>query len=245
MHRSTTYHSTSYFDKDLSLIDQNSSLRDRYEILNQWRELTKPAETYYSTRSVLEEQQVLLDLREFIESKDPAKFIECMKSIDSLGAASLNAVKLFLIFDFNVNTEYENRFILSYSFEVEDIFDKLKDLLYGFGADVNICDENDNSILQKAASCGHENAVTWLLSKGADANNRDIFGSSVMWSAFMSEEIDIAKILVEHGAKDSKLYNAVKRLPEDHIHASIKRKALEFLESLDDTVKERFGVHQN
>lgn len=89
MHRSTTYHSTSYFDKDLSLIDQNSSLRDRYEILNQWRDLTKPAETYYSTRSVPEEQQVLLDLREFIESKGPAKFIECMKSIDSLGAASL------------------------------------------------------------------------------------------------------------------------------------------------------------
>lgn len=64
---------------------------------------------------------------------------------------------------------------------------------------------------------------------------------SPMWSAFMSEEIDIAKILVEHG---DKLYNAIKRLPEDHIHTSIKRKALEFLESLDEADKETFGVHQ-
>lgn len=245
MHRSTTYHSTSYFAEDVYRIGPESSLRDRYEILNQWRALIKPVHIYTTPQLILENQRILLDLREFIESKDPAKFIECMNLAGSLGLYSLNAVKLFLIFDFDVNIEYNNRFILSYAFEVDDIFDELKDLLYGFGADVNICDENDTSILQKAASCGHENAVTWLLSKGADANNRDIFGSSIMWSAFMSEEIDIAKILVEHGAKDSKLYNAVKRLPEDHIHASIKRKALEFLESLDDTVKERFGVHQN
>lgn len=236
MYRSTTYHSTSYFSEDVSLIGPESSFRDRYEIINQWRTLHKPTEMYSTPTLIPESQRALLDLREFIESKDPAKFIECMKT------HNLKAVRLFLIFDFDVNTEYNNRFILSYTFEVEDIFDELKDLLYGFGADVNICDENDASILQKAAKCGYENAVGWLLSKGADVNNHDIFGDTPMWNALIHEEIGVAKILVQYGAKDPKLYSSVKRLPEDHIHTSIKQKALEFLESLDDADKEKFGV---
>lgn len=76
------------------------------------------------------------------------------------------------------------------------------------GADLNLPDENGNTLLMGAASSGNNELVKFLLSKGADVKAKDQSGETALHYAAWKGNLEMTKTLVEAGADVNAVYRA-------------------------------------
>ena len=97
-------------------------------------------------------------------------------------------------------------------------------LLFEYGARVNVTDDDGNSALQAAILAGQESIVdTLLANQQIDTNIRNNAGHTALWLALDLPELRIAGILVDRGSDinlttvsgDSLLHNVIKNENED------------------------------
>jgi len=82
----------------------------------------------------------------------------------------------------------------------EGALDKIKELIESKQVKVNDADENNVTALRFAAQFNHKEIVLYLLSKGASTKIKAYDGIDPLLSAVEKRNIDIVKILLDHGA---------------------------------------------
>jgi len=84
------------------------------------------------------------------------------------------------------------------------------------GANINVKDANNNTPLRMAIKNGNINTLVRLINYGADINEMNEQGESVLDYAFSEEHIDIAKYLIRKGSIiDKKYYEELKHLNDN------------------------------
>jgi ankyrin repeat protein len=82
----------------------------------------------------------------------------------------------------------------------EGALQKIKDLVERKEGGVNEVDENNVSALRFSAQFNHEEITTYLLEKGANTKIRAYDGRDALLSAVEKRNLEIAEILLKHGA---------------------------------------------
>ena len=65
-------------------------------------------------------------------------------------------------------------------------------------------------------SYGHKELVEFLLSRGADVNARAIYGTTPLFQAYRRGNVEIARILLRHGADRSLEYGG-RKIPQSFL----------------------------
>lgn len=139
-------------------------VRDIHKIKKEWNRLCmqkdKEKDRGQDWSDLFDEEDELLRHRMTLYAKDPKFFIKCIRE------CKIRLVKLSLILEFDPNTVYNGKPMLSYVFDLPDSYG-LEDTLYFFGADVNIL-EDSASLLKKTIKNSKDYHTDWLITKGVN-----------------------------------------------------------------------------
>ena len=123
-----------------------------------------------------------------------AKFL-----MQAIGKKSFGSVRLWLALGADSNRLYGNMLPLALAAHGNDL--AAMNALAEAGAPIDGANRDGNTPLFWAASEGNEEAVCWLLEKGADPNVRYVSGRSVLSPVCMYGHARILKLLLDAGAE--------------------------------------------
>jgi len=165
-----------------------------------------------------------LDLEKKGYAYTESSFIECAKRGD------IEAAKMFLSEGININARDEEGQSALMRASLFGHTEMVK-LLLDKGADVKIrSKETQNTALMEAVAGNQPDIIRLLAQNGSDVNERDVLNRSPLHAACMWDFFEVAKVLIELGAKTDAL-DMNDQTPMMVAEQMGSKKALEFLKN--------------